>query len=69
MRPWEDRDRLWAPGPCWTVLFTCCVCGSDVLQLARSNPDEQVRCYPCEARLVHKVSDRLLRLALNDAPF
>jgi hypothetical protein len=51
MAPQEYSDNLWSMGPHWTVLFTCCGCGSDVLQVIRSNPDELVRCAPCETQL------------------
>jgi hypothetical protein len=68
MPHWEDADGLCWTAPCWTILFTCCDCGSDVLRLVRSNPDEYVRCLPCEATHVRHVSDRLLRLALRDHP-
>jgi len=65
----EDGDSVWSTASrwtCWTVLFTCLDCGSDVLQTIRTNPDEQVRCTPCEVRHVRHVSDRLLRLAMDD---
>jgi len=66
MAPCEDGDSSWSTAPCWKVLFTCLDCGSDVLQVVRSNPDEHVRCGPCEVHHVRIVSDRLLRLALHD---
>jgi hypothetical protein len=69
MLPWEDGDGVWSAALCWTVLFTCRDCGSDVLQLVHTNPDEHVRCVPCEANHVRKVSHRLLQLALNDVSF
>ncbi|MBV8719096.1 MAG: hypothetical protein JO020_30230 [Chloroflexi bacterium] len=69
MPRWEDTDGAWSSASRWTVLFTCCVCGSDVLQVVRSNPDEYVRCVRCEERHVRQVSDRLLSLALNDVPY
>ena len=50
----------------WRVLFTCADCGADVVRVVRVNPDELVRCFECEAAHVHRVSDRLLRLALSD---
>ena len=66
MLPWERGEDLWRAGPCWTVLFTCCDCGSDALHVVRSNPDEHVRCSHCEIGHVRNVADRLLRLALDD---
>jgi hypothetical protein len=65
MFPREDADSRWST---WRVLFSCADCGSDVLQFVRVNPDEHLRCDPCEARHVRNVSDRLLRLALRDFP-
>ena len=50
----------------WRVLFTCQDCGTDVVRLVHGNPDEVVRCFGCESTHVHRVSDRLLSLALRD---
>jgi hypothetical protein len=62
----SDEDRRLTVGSFWNVLSSCRDCGSDVLQLVRSNPDEHVRCLSCEATHVLAVSDRLLHLALTD---
>jgi transcription elongation factor Elf1 len=51
----------------WRVLFTCQVCGSDVVRLVRGDPDEHVRCDVCESKHVQRISDRLLRMALSNA--
>jgi hypothetical protein len=63
-----DEDRRWSVGSLWKVLFSCRECGADVLQLVHSNPDEHVRCLPCEAMHVRAVSDRLLNLSVLDLP-
>jgi hypothetical protein len=62
-----DHDLAhWMTHALWRALFSCQDCGADVVRLVRSNPDELVRCFGCEASHAHRISDRLLQLALHD---